>query len=67
MPINLTDYNKMVVGNTVVHQGTPPEPGLVKLRKKLAEEQKQIVQAQQTSVSTSLKTSAYQQDMLTNK
>lgn len=67
MPINLTDYNKMIVGGTVVHQGVPPEPGLVKLRKKLAEEQQQIAEAQKTSVSSSLKTSAYQQDMITNK
>jgi hypothetical protein len=57
----------MIVGNVVVHQGVPPEEEFPALHKKLFEEQQRIAAAEKKSVSSSLKTSAYQQDMITNK
>jgi hypothetical protein len=64
MPIVLTDYNKMVVGGQVVHEGTPPEDPLTKLRKELPKENLgQITQ----QITHPIKASVYKQDMVTSK
>lgn len=64
MPIVLTDYNKMVVNGQVVHEGTPPEDPLTKLRRELpTQNQGQIVQ----QVVHPIKASVYKQDMVTSK
>lgn len=64
MPINLTAYNKMVVNGEVVHQGTPPEDPLTKVRRELsAQNMGQIVD----QIVHPIKASVYKQDMVTSK
>lgn len=61
MPIILTDYNKMVVGKEVVHEGVPPVPPLERIRRELPP-QTPFVEV----IHNPIKPSAYRKDMLTS-